>query len=184
MQANVKGDIFLQGSFYSRLLKDFIWNMDSSKGLIWHRKKKSCTTYIADIWVCFICLSYNFMLIWWIFPEIAQWKKPILKPFLFPHKVVLWYWLYSSWFGCSWFISVPPSAQIFVCKEESFSIKIKFHCTMFLRLFFLMWLFQTFFSLKINFIASCDCQKNLHYCCLDFFTFYSIKKSVSDSSNF
>lgn len=34
MQANVKGDIFLPGSFYIRLLKDFEWNMDSSKKVI------------------------------------------------------------------------------------------------------------------------------------------------------
>lgn len=81
------------------------------KKVIWHWKK-SCITYIADVCVCFICLSYNFMFIWWVFPETVQWQKSILKPFLFPHKVVLWYWLYSSCFGCSWFISAPPSAHV------------------------------------------------------------------------
>lgn len=119
MQANVKGYIFLPGSFYSKLLEDFIWNMDSSKRVIWHWEK-SCITYIADVWVSFICLNLNFMFIWWVFPETVQWKKP----FLFPHKVVLWYWLYSSCFGCSWFIFVPPSAHV----KDGFLFAKKLHC--------------------------------------------------------
>jgi len=34
IQANIKGVIFLPGSFHIRLLKDFDWNMASSKQVI------------------------------------------------------------------------------------------------------------------------------------------------------